>query len=84
MIVLPISAGTACTLSLGNKILQKVFMNNYNKNRKPYEKDQHTIKSFDELCRKSSQDIVNHKNEYECLCIISTKIVIETKNESLL
>ena len=31
LIVLPISAGIACTLSLGNKILRKLIINKYNK-----------------------------------------------------
>ena len=30
LIVLPISAGIACTLSLGNKILHKLIINKYN------------------------------------------------------
>ena len=49
LIVLPISAGIACTLSLGNKILHKIIINKYNKYKKPYEKDQNTIKYFDKL-----------------------------------
>ena len=49
LIVLAISAGIACTLSLGNKVLNTLFMNKYNKYRKQYEKYQQTIKSFDEL-----------------------------------
>ena len=31
LIVLPISAGIACTLSLGNKLLHKIIINKYNK-----------------------------------------------------
>ena len=31
LIVLPISAVIACTLSLKNKVLHKIFINNYNK-----------------------------------------------------
>ena len=42
LIVLPISAGIACTLSLGSKVLHKLIMNNYNKNKKQYERDQPT------------------------------------------
>ena len=40
LIVSPISAGIACTLSLANKILPKIFTNKYNKNKKQYERDQ--------------------------------------------
>ena len=80
--ILPISAGIACTLSLGNKILHKLIINKYNKYKKQYERDQSTIKSFDKLYRKSLQDNVINKTEYECLCNIFTKYVDENKNES--
>ena len=84
LLVLPISAGIACALSLGNKILHKIIINKYNKYKKQYEKDQNTIKSFDRLYRKSLQDNVIDKNEYESLCNIFTKYVDENKNESFL
>ena len=84
LIVLPISAGIACTLSLGNKILHKLIINKYNKYKKQYERDQNTIKSFDKLYRKSLQDNVIDKNEYESLCNIFTKYINENKNESFL
>ena len=84
MIVLPISAGIACGLSLGNKVLHKLIKNKYNKNKKLYERDQNTIKSFDTLYRKSLQDNVIDKSEYESLCNIFTKYVDENKNESFL
>ena len=82
LIVLPISAGIACTLSLGNKILHKLIINKYNKYKKLYERDQNTIKCFDKLYRKSLQDNVIDKNEYDSLCNIFTKNVDENKNES--
>ena len=84
LIVLPISAGIACGLSLGNKILHKLIINKYNKYKKQYERDQQTIKSFDKLYRKSLQDNVIDKNEYENLCNIFTKYIDENKNESFL
>ena len=84
LLVLPISAGIACTLSLGNKILHKLIINKYNKYKKQYERDQNTIKSFDKLYRKSLQDNIIDKTEYECLCNIFTKYVNENKNESFL
>ena len=34
LIILPISAGVACALSLGNKILHKIIINKYNKYKK--------------------------------------------------
>ena len=82
LIFLPISAGIACGLSLGNKILHKLIINKYNKFKKLYERDQKTIKSFDKLYRKSLQDNVIDKTEYESLCNIFTKYVDENKNES--
>ena len=80
LIILPISAGIACTLSLGNKILHKFIINKYNKYKKQYEKDQQTIMSFDKLYRKSLQDNIIDKNEYNSLCNIFTKYVDENKN----
>ena len=84
LIVLAISAGIACALSLGNKVLHKLIINKYNKYKKQYERDQQTIKSFDKLYRKSLQDNVIDKTEYESLCNIFTKYVNENKNESFL
>ena len=84
LIILPISAGIACTLSLGNKVLHKLIINRYNKYKKQYERDQNTIKSFDKLYRKSLQDNIIDKTEYENLCKIFTKYFDENKNESFL
>ena len=84
LIVLPISAGIARGLSLGNKVLHKLIVNKYNKYKKQYERDQNTIKSFDKLYRKSFQDDIIDKTENECLCNIFTKYVDENKNESFL
>ena len=81
---MPISAGVACALSLGNKILHKLNINKYNKYKKQYEKDQNTIQSFDKLYRKSLQDNVIDKTEYESLCNIFTKYVDQNKKESFL
>ena len=84
LIILPISAGIACALSLGNKILHKLIINKYNKYKKQYERDQNTIKSFDKLYRKSLQDNIIDRTEYESLCNIFTKYVDGNKNESFL
>ena len=84
LIILPISAGIACTLSLGNKVLHKLILNKYNKYKKQYERDQLTIKSFDKLYRKSLQDTIIDKTEYDSLCNIFTRYVDENKNESFL
>ena len=84
LIILPISAGIACTLSLGNKVLHKLNINKHNKYKKQYERDQQTFKSFDILYRKSLQDNVIDNNEYDSLCNIFTKYDDENKNESFL
>ena len=67
LIVLPKSAGIVCTLSLGNKVLHKLIINKYNKYKKLYERYQNTIKSFDQLYRKSLQDNLIEETEYESL-----------------
>ena len=84
LIILPISAGIACTLSLGNKVLHKLIINKYNKYKKQYERDHITIKSFDKLYRKSLQYNIIDKTEYESLCNIFTEYVDENKNGSFL
>ena len=84
LIAIPKSTATACGLSIGKKVIYEIFIKKYNKYRKNYEKDQQTIKTFDNLYRKSLQDNVIDKNEYEILCNIFTKYVDETKNESFL
>ena len=84
LIILPISAGIACTLSLGNKAIHKLILNKYNKCKKLYERNQLTIESFDKLYRKSLQDNIIDKNEYESLCNIFIKYVDESKNEPFL
>ena len=84
LIILPISDGIACTLSLDYKVLHKLIMSKYTEYKKRYERDQQTIQSFDKLYRKSSQDNVIDKTEYEGLCNIFTKYLEETKNESFL
>ena len=84
LIILQISAGIACTLSLGNKVLHKLIINKHNKYKKQYERDQLTIKSFDKLYRRSLQDNIIDKKEYESLCNIFTRYVDENKNQSFL
>ena len=81
MLILPISAGFACGLSLGNKVLHKLILNKYKKKyKKQYERDQLTRKSFDKLYRKSLQDNVIDKTEYESLCNMFTKFVDKKMN----
>ena len=59
-------------------------MNKNNKYKKQYERDQQTIKSFDKLYRKSLQNNIIDKTEYDSLCNNFTKYVDENKNESFL
>ena len=84
LIAIPISTATACGLSIGIKVLYEIIRNKYNKYKKQFEKDQQLNKSFNKLYKKSLEDKVNDKNEYESLCTIFKKDLDETKNESLL
>ena len=84
LIAIPISTATACGLSIGNKVIYESIINKYNKYKKQYERDQQTIKSLDKLYRKSLQDNVIDKTEYESLCNNFTKYIAENKNESFL
>ena len=84
LVILPMSVGIGCALSLGNKILHKLIINNYNKYKKQYERDQQTTKSFDKFYRKSLQDNVIDKSEYESLCNLFTKYIDQNKIESFL
>ena len=84
LIILRISAGIACTLSKGNKVLHKLIISKYNKYKKLYERDQNTIKSFDKIYRKSLQDNIFDKTEYDSLCSVFNKYVDENKNDSFL
>ena len=81
LIVIPISAASLCALSIGKKVLYQIIIN---KDKQLYEKDQQTIKSFDKLYRKSLQDNINDKTEYESLCNVFTKYVDEKKNKPFL
>ena len=79
LIILPISAGIACGLSLGNKMLYEIVMKTYSKNIKQNEEDQQTNKPFDKLYTKSVQGNVLDKNEFDILCNVFAKYVDETK-----
>ena len=81
---IPISTATTCGLSIGTKVRYEIIINKYNKYKKQYERDQQTIKSFDKFYRKTLEDNVTDKTEYENLCTIFTKYVDETQNESFL
>ena len=84
LIAIPISAATSCGLSIGSKVVYELVMQKCNKYKKQHHKDQQTFNSFDKLYRKSLQDNVIDKIEYQSLCNISTKYLDETENESFL
>ena len=46
LIVVPFSVGSACALSLGNKVIHKIIITKYNKKKGDFEKDLQTNKSF--------------------------------------
>ena len=79
LIVIPISAASACALSIGNKVLYEIIINKYIEYKKQNKKDQQTTKSFDKLYRKSLRDNLIDKTEYESVCEIFIKYVDETK-----
>ena len=81
LIVIPISTASACAFLIGNEVLKEVIINKYIKYKKLYEKHQQTIKSFDKFYRKSLQDNIFDKYDYESLCNVSTKYVDAYKNE---
>ena len=62
---IPISTATACGLSIGNKITFAIIITKYDKQKKQYQRDQQTIKCSDKLYRKSLQDNLIDKSEYE-------------------
>ena len=62
LLVILVSTASACTLSIGNKVICELIINNYNKYKNLYGKDQQTIKSFDKLNRKPLQDDVIDEN----------------------
>ena len=79
LILLPISAGIACGLSLGNKILHKLIINKYNKYKKLYERDQNTIKSFDKLYRKVYKIILLMKMNMKIFVIFLLDMLTKIK-----
>ena len=84
LIVIPRTTGLVCGLSISKKVRYEILRQIYNKYVKQFEKDQKTNKSFVTLCRKSFQDKLNDKNDYESLCNIFTKNLDKTKNKFFL
>ena len=72
-LVIPISTGETCGISIGNKLIYENTKNNMTKN-------QQTNKSSDKLCKKPVQDNVIDKYQHESVCNNFTSYVDETKN----
>ena len=84
LIAIPISSGIVCGLTISNKLIYEIVKPKYNKYKKHYERDQQTDKSFVKLYKKSLEDNLIDKNEYESQCNFFTNYVDETKTESFL
>ena len=74
LMAIPISCSVTCGLSISNEEIKEKNMQKYKKNIKQYERDQQTIKLFDNLYRNFLQDNIFDKKEYDSLCNIFTKI----------
>ena len=73
LIVIPISIGLACGLTISNKIIYERVMQKYIQYKKSYRKDQQITKPFDKLDRKSLLDILIDENERQSPCNFFTK-----------
>ena len=79
LIVIQISAGMAFGLTNNYEVLCELVMPKYNKHKIQYQKYLQSVKSFNKLNRKSSQDNLNDEKEYKALCKIFTECLLETK-----
>ena len=61
LLVIPISSGFACGLTLTIQVLYELIMNKHNDFEKYYERAQQTVDSCDKLYEKCSQDNVIDK-----------------------
>ena len=82
LMVVPISAGSACVLSFGNEILHNILLNKNNKYKKQYQKDQQYIKSFVMLYRNCLRGNLIDIKGYESVYHFINKYVDGKKNES--
>ena len=84
LIVLPISAGIVCAQPVGNKVLHKIILTIYDKYTKQHQKNPQTTKSLDNLFRKSLQDNLINKKEFEPLYYNFINYIDGRENESFL
>ena len=81
LIVIPSSTGRAFG-TISKKVILETVIQKYNRYKKQYQNDQQTIRSFDKLYKKSVQDNVFERNDYESLRKTFSKYLNETKNRS--
>ena len=79
LILRPISTGIACVLTISIQVIFEKVVRKHNRYKNQFERYQETIDCFDILYRRSSQDFLIDKSEYESPCNIFTKYFNETK-----
>ena len=84
LIVIPISTGVACGLTISKEIIYELILNKNEKYKRQHEKDQKAFESFDKLNRKSLQDNLIDKIDYESLYNIFTGCLDEIKKKCFL
>ena len=77
LLLLPISAGLVCALSLGNKVIHRIKLIIII--TQAIRKNQQTIKFFIKLYRKGFKDNLINKNDYESFCIFFNEHVDQNK-----
>ena len=65
--IIPISNSIACGLTISDEVSYEIVMQKHNNYKKQYEKGKENFKSFDEIYRKSLQENLIDKKEYESL-----------------
>ena len=68
LIVIPISTGLACGLSISNKVVYEIFMRKNDNHKQQYHNDQQTIKFSVKIYRRSSKENLIDEIEYKSLC----------------
>ena len=68
MTLRPLSTGVAVGLTISNEVISEIVMQQHNRYKKQFEKDQQKIKSFGIFYGKCLRGNVISKNEHESLC----------------
>ena len=74
LMAIPISSSVTCGLSISNEEIKEKNMQKLKKTKKQYERDQQTIKLYDNLYRNFLQDNLIDKSKYDSLCNFFTEI----------